>query len=82
MNVQIFLRPIQRPISTVSDDNIRISYGEWWVDFKNGSVSVTKDGAQEHLNTVEPISVASCPKCSKIIPKITCNHCGSDWPTD
>jgi len=73
MDVQIFMRPVEAPIFTVTGENIRIAYGEWWVDFKNGDVSVTKDCAQKPGVQAD----ADCEQCNinKAMGANYCSHC-------
>lgn len=38
--VMIFIRPQESPVVTDDDQNIRISYGNLWVSFRDGKVLV------------------------------------------
>ena len=43
MQVDIFVRPQERPAVSVEDEDIRICYNGQWIDFVNGEVILKKD---------------------------------------
>lgn len=45
MEVIVFKRPGDAPIMSGEEVDIRISYGDYWVDFQDGNVIVSKDTA-------------------------------------
>lgn len=40
MDVKIYRRPSEPPILIVSEKDIRISYGEKWIDFRDGEITI------------------------------------------
>jgi len=42
-NVMIFIRPQESPTFTVEDKDVRISYGNQWIDFRDGKVLIRSE---------------------------------------
>ena len=47
--LMIFHRPFVRPIATTLAKIVRIAYGDYWVDFRDGHVIVTSDKTGERV---------------------------------
>ena len=39
-NVEIYLRPIDRPVASFGAENVRINYRGHWVDFSDGEIQI------------------------------------------
>lgn len=38
--VMVFIKPLESPFVAVSDTNIRVAYGKYWIDFRDGEILV------------------------------------------
>lgn len=41
--VLVFVRSAESPSVILTAENVRIAYGDYWVDFRDGAVKVTKE---------------------------------------
>jgi len=73
MDVDIFVRPIESPTMTLNDDVVRLYYNGQWVDFRNGDIRISEDGAKEQ--SVKADAQGMCESCNDIIEPGPINYC-------
>ena len=42
-DLKLFVRPFEDPVATFKGSDLRISYGKYWVDFRDGIVRITTE---------------------------------------
>ena len=60
-DVLIFRRPAESPESIMYDHDIRISYNNFWVDFRDGKVIVTSNIAAQQDSGFDQAKGCDCP---------------------
>jgi hypothetical protein len=43
MTIEIYLRPQESPAMVVPDENLRLNYKDYWIDFRQGKIILRSD---------------------------------------
>jgi hypothetical protein len=43
MTIEIYLRPQESPAMVVPDENLRLAYMDYWIDFREGKIILRSD---------------------------------------